>query len=838
MSTSSIFRSEQMTLCQLFLQPDAAYSSIAELGELSIVQFRDLNPNVNSFQRKFVNELRRCEEMERKIRFLESEIKKEEIPIVDTNENPDAPKPRELVDLEAMIDKLDYDLKQINTNSDALRKNFNELTELKFNLAMTQGFFQQVDPNGNGMFNDMTEEITDETQRMTSGGMKLGFVSGVISRERMNSFERMLWRVCRGNVFLKSAEIPQLIEDPTTGEKAHKIVFVVFFQGEQLKTRIQKICEGFRANIYPCPENGNERRELTMGLMTRLEDLNVVINQTEDHRQRILIETSRLIRLWKIKLIKIKSIYFTMNMFNNDIARKCFIAECWIPTSYLEQVQLALRKGSEISGNVQVSTILHQITTNEKPPTYHKLNKFTQGFQNLVDAYGVASYREINPMSFVLITFPFLFAVMFGDAGHGLIVTLFALWMVLKEDYLKDKGKNQEVWRIFFGGRYIILLMGIFSIYTGLIYNDIFSKSMNLFGSSWKVKFDDNVLLKDGAVTLEPNPRPYSAAAHYVQMYSGNPYPIGLDPIWQISENKITFTNSAKMKFAIIIGIMQMSFGVFLSLGNHLYFKHYYAIFLEFIPQIVFLLSIFGYLIILIFYKWTTYLAEQATDAPSLLIHLINMMLMSYPTDDSKTPKSIVVFYNHQRTIQIILLIVAVICIPWLLIGKPIYIIVQRKKKTNSTELVHQEREASNDIEMHEQNEPHQEVDMSEVWVEQGIHTIEYFLGCISHTASYLRLWALSLAHAQLSEVLWTMVLRIGLSMGGIGLGGVALFMVFTTWSTLTVFILLLMEGLSAFLHALRLHWVEFQSKFYKGEGYPFVPFSFQSILEEAAAEN
>lgn len=81
-----------------------------------------------------------------------------------------------------------------------------------------------------------------------------------------------------------------------------------------------------------------------------------------------------------------------------------------------------------------------------------------------------------------------------------------------------------------------------------------------------------------------------------------------------------------------------------------------------------------------------------------------------------------------------------------------------------------------------------------------------------------------------MSSVLWDMTLKIWFGFTG-PLAVIGLFIGFSMWFTLTLAILLCMEGLSAFLHALRLMWVEFDGKFYNGDGIKFEPFTFVTVL-------
>ncbi|KAM4808858.1 V-type proton ATPase 116 kDa subunit a 2 [Rhinophrynus dorsalis] len=838
----SLFRSETMCLAQLFLQSGSAYDCISELGELGLAEFRDLNPHVSPFQRKFVGEMKKCEEMERILEYLVQEIRKADISVPDGTIMPEAPLPKHVLDIQEQLQKLESELREVNNNKEKLQRNLLELIEYTHMLRVTQNFVQKSSEYEAPACSTYEEFPTLEKESfmnytcMHRLGAKLGFISGLVHCSKLESFEKMMWRVCKGYTILTYQELDEFLEDPDNEKPTKWFVFLVSYWGDQIGQKVKKICDCYHCHVYPYPSSSEERREILSGLSTRIQDLRMVTSQTDEYLKQVLLKASESVYKWVIQVKKMKAIYHILNLCSFDVTNKCLIAEVWCPVADLPNLRRGLEEGSRKSG-ASVPSFINRIPSSETPPTLIRTNKFTAGFQNIVDAYGVGSYREVNPAPFTIITFPFLFAVMFGDFGHGILMSLFALWMVLFENSPRLARSQDEIMKMFFGGRYIILLMGLFSVYTGLIYNDCFSKSMNLFGSSWNVSamFSSGEWrqedLKNSHLTLNPN----------VTGVVMGVYPIGIDPIWSLATNRLTFLNSFKMKMSIIVGVLHMTFGVVLSALNYVHFKKTFSVFLVFLPELLFMTCMFGYLVFMILFKWLMFSAVNSRDAPSILLHFINMFMF---TSDEKLHT----LFNGQLGFQTFLVIVVFLCIPVLLFGKPLYLywqhhggqtfgnyrkgytLVRRDSEEEHSLLKSHDLEEGEHHSDHEvQREKDKEFDFADVFMNQAIHSIEYCLGCISNTASYLRLWALSLAHAQLSEVLWGMIMRMGLRVAP-SVGVFLLVPALAVFAVLTIFILLVMEGLSAFLHALRLHWVEFQNKFYSGAGYKFSPFCFKQM--------
>ncbi|XP_032270853.1 V-type proton ATPase 116 kDa subunit a isoform X1 [Phoca vitulina] len=822
----SMFRGEEVALVQFFLPTPAAYTCVSQLGELGLAEFRDLNASVSAFQRRFVGDVRRCEELEKTFTFLQEEVRRAGLVLPPPEGRLLAPPPRDLLRIQEETDRLARELRDVRGNQQSLRAQLHQLQlhsavlgqghHLPLAAAPTDGLLERsplLQPPG-GSHQDL----------------RVNFVAGAVKPTKAAALERLLWRACRGFLIASFRETEQQLEDPVTGEPATWMTFVISYWGEQIGQKIRKITDCFHCHVFPFVEQEEGRLGALQQLQQQSLELQEVLGETERFLSQVLGRVQQLLPPWQVQIRKMKAVYLVLNQCSVSATHKCLIAEGWCASSDLPTLQQVLQGSSSEAG---VSAVVHRIPCRDMPPTLIRTNRFTASFQGIVDAYGVGRYQEVNPAPYTIITFPFLFAVMFGDVGHGLLMFLFALAMVLAENRPAVKAAQNEIWRTFFSGRYLLLLMGLFSVYTGFIYNECFSRATTIFPSGWSVAamatqsgWSDAFLAEHPLLTLDP-------AVSGVFL---GPYPFGIDPVWSLAVNHLSFLNSFKMKMSIILGVTHMTFGVVLGVFNHVHFGQWHRLLLETLPELIFLLGLFGYLVFLVIYKWLRVSAAGAATAPSILIHFINMFLFSHsPTNQPLFP--------GQEVVQSALVVLALATVPVLLLGTPLFLRWRHRRSLRPTGRQPEEDKSGilddSDASMagwgsEEEkagcpgNGEEAEFVLSEVLMHQAIHTIEFCLGCISNTASYLRLWALSLAHAQLSEVLWAMVMRVGLRMGReLGVAAVVLVPVFAAFAVLTVAILLVMEGLSAFLHALRLHWVEFQNKFYSGSGYKLSPFTF-----------
>lgn len=123
---------------------------------------------------------------------------------------------------------------------------------------------------------------------------------------RFHSFEKILFRATRGNLFLKYEEIEELVKDPVDGKLQKKTVFVVFYQGERLGQKIQKICESFGVNVYQCPETQAERTNSLSQVRSRLEMLNKLLEKGWQQRTQVLRGIAMQLVFWKTRVTREK----------------------------------------------------------------------------------------------------------------------------------------------------------------------------------------------------------------------------------------------------------------------------------------------------------------------------------------------------------------------------------------------------------------------------------------------------------------------------------------------------------------------------------------------------
>ncbi|XP_059255682.1 V-type proton ATPase 116 kDa subunit a 3 isoform X2 [Mustela nigripes] len=517
----SMFRSEEVALVQLFLPTSAAYTCVSQLGELGLVEFRDLNASVSAFQRRFVGDVRRCEELEKTFTFLQEEVRRAGLVLPPPEGRLLAPPPRDLLRIQEETDRLAQELRDVRGNQQSLRV---QLHQLRLHSAVLgQGHrLQSAAAPADGLL-----ERTPLLQ--PPGGphqdLRVNFVAGAVEPAKAAALERLLWRACRGFLIASFRETEQPLEDPVTGEPATWMTFLISYWGEQIGQKIRKITDCFHCHVFPFVEQEEGRLGVLQQLQQQSHELQEVLGETERFLSQVLGRVQRLLPPWQVQTRKMKAVYLVLNQCSVSATHKCLIAEGWCAASDLPALQQVLRDGSSEAG---VSAVVHRIPCRDMPPTLIRTNRFTASFQGIVDAYGVGRYQEVNPAPYTIITFPFLFAVMFGDVGHGLLMFLFALAMVLAEDRPAVKAARNEIWRTFFTGRYLLLLMGLFSVYTGFIYNECFSRATTIFPSGWSVAamatqsgWSDTFLAEHPLLTLDP-------AVSGVFL---GPYPFGIDPM-------------------------------------------------------------------------------------------------------------------------------------------------------------------------------------------------------------------------------------------------------------------------------------------------------------------
>ena len=765
--------------------------------------------NISLYAQKMV---KRCEDLSLHLDNIELNMKEFKWPIANYKKNAE----KYIKDIDNycsekningynLFEKLELHIREKSSVIKEHMENYKMMIDQRINLYEKYESFIKIDSLvplfflNSGNFDD--EFLKKEKENNVN--KKFHSILGLVPTENINKLRKILFRIARDNIVLKSLNVDEIkdeviqryYKEDMFRKKEKTLIFLIFPKTERevIVKKVTRVLSMFDFKKFDFPKVG-EKFQLIEKIQGELSDNKKIILKTKIEINKILRSFSKPNILPRISFIRVLQLVvrreqnFSKQLTSIEEKDGFYQLQIWVPESFLPQLTNELEE-IRLTDKTFIKPKIIELSIPEKNltiPSRFKINTFTYPFQLIIDTYGIPRYKEINPGLFTVVTFPFLFGMMFGDIGHGLLLLCFGLYLIF---FLNDKMS------VLNDIKYLVLMMGVFAIYCGFIYNEFFS-----------IPF-----------LLQPSCYDPESFERYGEDCT---YSFGIDWMWGQSANETGFVNSFKMKVSIIVGVVHMLFGIILKGLNGLYYKSLIDVFFEALPQFVFMTVTFGYMVFCIIIKWLQ--NWQGREAISIIQLFINFNSVQTPLFATAAT---------QQSLQLFFILLVFISTLLMLIPKPI--LVYRKQKYKNLALLQKSDDAldqSHKLIQSDEETSVPELDhnesFSELFIHQLIETIEFVLGSVSNTASYLRLWALSLAHGQLARVFYEMIF--GWTIQNSNNMFISFFVIvvgFVFFFFVTLAVIMIMDTMECFLHALRLHWVEFQNKFYKGDGVLFVPF-------------
>ncbi len=346
-----------------------------------------------------------------------------------------------------------------------------------------EGSLRQLEESQGKLLAD--KERTSELSRFLSGleavGMPLGTIgssrflvtlAGECARESTVAIQRDLDELTYGNLIF-------VITHTSDKTQTFLAIFPRAFEDDakQATTALGAKVEEPWAELPPDPK---EAKEFTDVRLAEIEDAG---KKLDDQRERLTKEYGPGLKTleYLTEILEARS----RAISNSSTTESTYMLRGWVAEDQVQGltvgasqscnglVSVQVERAQDEQGDSHGKSLENGIESkvHQTPPTLVRVPGWTKPLQSVIDNFGIPSYHETNPLVFMILTFPLIYGLMFGDFGEGplfLALGLFLLWLK------RRKVKVFEIGQLFVNGAELIVMLGIGITIFGFMFGDFF----------------------------------------------------------------------------------------------------------------------------------------------------------------------------------------------------------------------------------------------------------------------------------------------------------------------------------------------------------------------------